>query len=72
MRVDRVSIVLVPDENVGYVVAASDDAALSNPKLVWESIELPERRSAAVMIDGEPKEAATRLVRLLRDESKVI
>jgi electron transfer flavoprotein beta subunit len=49
-----------------------DDAALSNPKLVWESIELPEGRSAAVMIDGEPKEAATRLVQLLRDESKVI
>ena len=35
VHVDRASIVLVPDENVpyGYVVAASDDAALSNLRL---------------------------------------
>ena len=34
VRVDRVSIVLVPDEpNVGFVVAASDDARLSNLRL---------------------------------------
>lgn len=34
VQVDRVSIVLVPDEaNIGYVVAASDDAGLTNLQL---------------------------------------
>ena len=44
VHVDRASIVLVPDENLtqGYVVAASDDAALSNLRL--DLLKYPEIR----------------------------
>jgi len=49
-----------------------EDSELDSPRLVWESVELPAPRSGAVLIDGEPHEAAAKLVRMLRDEAKVI
>jgi electron transfer flavoprotein beta subunit len=49
-----------------------EDAELEQPKLVWESLELPAERSGAKLIDGEPREAAEELARLLREEAKVI
>ena len=49
-----------------------EDSELENPKLVWESIELPAPRSGATLLEGEPQEAATKLVRMLRDDAKVI
>jgi electron transfer flavoprotein beta subunit len=49
-----------------------DTAALDRPRLVWESMELPPPRSRARLIDGAPEQAAERLVRLLREEAKVI
>jgi electron transfer flavoprotein beta subunit len=49
-----------------------DEAALSAPMLVWESLEMPPSRRAGRRIDGSPAEAAAELIRLLRDEAKVI
>jgi len=49
-----------------------DVARLDQPKLVWESLELPAERSGAKLIDGTPQEAAEELARLLREEAKVI
>ncbi len=49
-----------------------DTAELDAPKLTWEALELPPARSGGQMIEGTPAEAARELVRLLRDESKVI
>jgi electron transfer flavoprotein beta subunit len=49
------------------------EAELGDDKLlVWESLELPPERGGGKMIDGEPQEAARELVRLLREEAKVI
>ncbi len=48
------------------------DSELENPKLVWESMEQPAPRSGAILIDGEPREAAAKLARMLRDDAKVI
>ena len=49
-----------------------EDSELENPKLVWESMEQPAPRSGAILIDGEPREAAAKLARVLRDDAKVI
>lgn len=42
------------------------------PTLTVESLELPPPRSAGRILEGEPSEVAAELVRLLREESKVI
>ena len=52
--------------------AGVEDSELENPRLVWESIEPPAPRADAILIDGEPREAAARLARMLRDDAKVI
>ena len=49
-----------------------EDSELDNPKLVWESMVQPAPRSSATLIDGEPREAARKLTRMLRDDAKVI
>jgi electron transfer flavoprotein beta subunit len=49
-----------------------DGEELDRPKLVWEAMELPPDRAGAKLIDGEPREAAEELARLLREEAKVI
>ena len=49
-----------------------DAGELDGPKLVWEAMELPPERAGAKLIDGEPREAAEELARLLREEAKVI
>jgi electron transfer flavoprotein beta subunit len=49
-----------------------DEALLDQPKLIWESMELPAQRAEAKIIDGEAGEAARELARLLREEAKVI
>ncbi len=49
-----------------------DDAEMSQPRLVWEALELPPPRTAARLIEGSPEEAARELVRLLREDAKVI
>lgn len=41
-------------------------------RVVWEALELPAPRQAGRIIDGEPDEAVRELVRLLREEAKVI
>jgi electron transfer flavoprotein beta subunit len=41
-------------------------------RVVWESMELPAPRKAGRVIEGEPDEAVKELVRLLREEAKVI
>ncbi len=41
-------------------------------RVVWEALELPPARSAGRKIDGDPAVAARELVRLLREEAKVI
>lgn len=40
--------------------------------VAWESMELPPSRKAANILKGDPAETARELVRLLRDEAKVI
>lgn len=49
-----------------------DESELAAPRLVWEGLELPPARTTGRMIDGNPQEAAALLVRLLREEAKVI
>ena len=49
-----------------------DAGELDRPRLVWEAMELPPERAGAKLIDGEPREAAEELARLLREEAKVI
>jgi electron transfer flavoprotein beta subunit len=49
-----------------------DTAFLDEPRLVWEGLELPAPRTGARLIDGGPQEAAEQLVRLLREDAKVI
>ncbi len=56
-------------------VRSPSDLGLSPPgapRLVVESLELPPPRPKGRILDGEPSEAAARLVRLLREEAKVI
>ncbi len=42
------------------------------PRVVWESLELPPRRQAGRMIEGDAAESARKLAALLREEAKVI
>ena len=49
-----------------------DVGELDQPKLVWEGLELPPKRSGVNLIDGEAQEAAAKLARLLREDAKVI
>jgi len=51
-----------------------DPAALEpgGRMLVWESMELPPPRAGGRLIEGSPEESASELVRLLREEAKVI
>ena len=44
----------------------------AGPRVVWESLELPPSRKAGRRIEGEPKEAAKELARILREEARVI
>jgi electron transfer flavoprotein beta subunit len=41
-------------------------------RVAWESLELPPPRQAAKVLQGDSADAARELVRLLRDEAKVI
>jgi electron transfer flavoprotein beta subunit len=47
-------------------------ADVEQSMLVWEAMELPAERSGGVLIDGAPEAAAVELVRVLREEAKVI
>jgi electron transfer flavoprotein beta subunit len=50
-----------------------DAAELSAaPRVVWEALELPPSRKAGRRIEGEPAEAAKELVRILREEARVL
>jgi electron transfer flavoprotein beta subunit len=49
-----------------------DDAEIASPRVVWEALELPPPRQTGKKIEGDPAEAARELVRLLREEAKVI
>lgn len=41
-------------------------------RVVWESIELPSPRKPGRILDGDPERAVKELVRILREEAKVI
>lgn len=41
-------------------------------RVVWESLELPPPRKGGRLLQGDPAESARELVRLLREEAKVI
>ncbi len=50
-----------------------DDGALSGDRMVvWEKLELPAGKSESRILEGEPGEQARDLVRILREEEKVI
>jgi len=55
-------------EDLGLDTADLGDGA----RVVWESMELPPARAAGKIIDGEADEAVRELVRVLREEAKVI
>jgi len=61
-----------PIEMISAADVGIEDSELENPKLVWESMEQPAPRSSAILVDGEPREAASKLARMLRDDAKVI
>jgi electron transfer flavoprotein beta subunit len=44
----------------------------AEPRIVWEAMELPPSRKAGRRIEGDPAEAARELVRILREEARVI
>ncbi len=48
------------------------EEAAERARLVWESLELPAARKAGRVLQGEPDEVVRELVRLLREEAKVI
>jgi electron transfer flavoprotein beta subunit len=53
--------------------AGIDDGALSADQMVvWEKLELPAGKNEGRILDGEPAEQARELVRILREEEKVI
>ena len=49
-----------------------DAAELDRPRLAWTALELPPPRAAGRRIEGDPATAARELVRLLREEAKVL
>jgi electron transfer flavoprotein beta subunit len=49
-----------------------DPAALPEKGVAWLGVERPPERTAGRRIEGSPAEAARELVRLLRDEAKVL
>jgi electron transfer flavoprotein beta subunit len=49
-----------------------DPDELARPRVIWEALELPAGRVAGRRIEGEPRAAARELVRLLREEAKVL
>lgn len=61
-----------PIDTVAPADLGVDEAALDAPALTWESLALPEPRTAGRILEGEPAEAAAELVRLLHEEKKVI
>jgi electron transfer flavoprotein beta subunit len=67
MQAKKKPLVLRSAEEVGVSAAELDE-----PRLVWEALELPPPRQAGRRIAGTPAEAARELVRLLREEAKVI
>jgi len=49
-----------------------DVADLDEPRVVWEALELPPARQSGRLVEGDPDEAARSVVRMLREEAKVI
>jgi electron transfer flavoprotein beta subunit len=49
-----------------------EPAALAEPCVAWEALELPAARRAGRRIEGPPEQAAAELARLLREEARVI
>jgi electron transfer flavoprotein beta subunit len=49
-----------------------DSADLDEPRVVWEGLQLPPARVSGRLLDGDVDEAVASLVRLLREEAKVI
>ncbi len=48
------------------------DVGAAGARNRWTRLELPPARQAGKILDGEPEESTAELVRLLRDEAKVI
>ncbi len=48
------------------------ETSTASPAVVWESLELPPPRPDGRTIEGDPSEQAAELVRILREEEKVI
>ena len=61
-----------PIETLAWVDLGLDDDALEGAKLSWDAFELPPKRKAGRLIEGDPETAAQELVRLLHEEAKVL
>jgi len=53
-------------------VAAADQLGGMEAKIQFINYQLPPKRAAGKLIDGEPPQQAAELVRLLREEAKII
>jgi electron transfer flavoprotein beta subunit len=53
-------------------VGVGDDDLAGARMLVWDALELPAARAGGRIVQGPPDEAARELVRLLKEEAKVI
>ena len=51
---------------------SADEVGAKGARVKGESLVLPEPRQAGKIIEGEPAEATVELVRLLREEAKVL
>jgi len=67
MQAKKKPVALLTVEQLGVSEEIGED-----PPLVWEALELPPPREGGRRIDGTAEEAARELVRLLREEAKVL
>lgn len=53
-------------------VKAADNLGEAKPKTAWVNYRLPPERKAGKVLQGEPQQVVSELVKLLREEAKVI
>jgi electron transfer flavoprotein beta subunit len=58
--------------DLGASGLSADEAGVQGAKLKNEKFSLPPEREAGKILEGEPEEVATQVVKLLREEAKII
>ncbi len=62
----------IEEKDAGSLGFSPDEVGKAGSRVITESMSLPPERPAGRIVEGEPADAAREVMRLLRDEAKVI